>query len=235
MASAPKGVIPANAGIQYASVEMNDLGSLPRRLLDHPLSRMKTGGEVFANLLAFAKRSRMPFVRVGQFKAKDGSVDELCRTYVAEAIPAIRAAKENVGAFLLRPHQPENDFFATNTDKYGVTRSGVREIRNLGPRATVDNPPPNCSFNLQVRDRRPGRSPCPSGIFIRSPTIRATVSTGEPAGKGLTTVIGRARCFAPARQTGGLAPAFNRWAPIKCGAESESPHTVSSCRQNAAR
>jgi hypothetical protein len=46
----------------------------------------------------------MPFVRVGQFRAKNGSVDDLCRTYSTEALPAIRAAKGNLGAFLLRPH-----------------------------------------------------------------------------------------------------------------------------------
>jgi hypothetical protein len=46
----------------------------------------------------------MAFVRVGQFKAKKGSADELCRTYSAEAIPAIRAANGNAGALLLRQH-----------------------------------------------------------------------------------------------------------------------------------
>jgi integrase len=47
----------------------------------------------------------MAFVRVGQFKAKKGSADELCRTYSAEAIPAIRAAKGNAGALLLREQE----------------------------------------------------------------------------------------------------------------------------------
>ena len=47
----------------------------------------------------------MTFVRVGQFKVKDGAIDELCRAYSEEAIPTIRAAKGNAGAFLLRPRR----------------------------------------------------------------------------------------------------------------------------------
>jgi quinol monooxygenase YgiN len=54
----------------------------------------------------------MAFVRVGRFKVKDGAVDELCRAYSAEAIPTIRAAKGNAGAFLLRPREPESGFLA---------------------------------------------------------------------------------------------------------------------------
>jgi quinol monooxygenase YgiN len=54
----------------------------------------------------------MAFVRVGLFKAKNGSVDDLCRTYSSEAIPAIRAAKGNAGTLLLRPHEAESDFLA---------------------------------------------------------------------------------------------------------------------------
>jgi quinol monooxygenase YgiN len=54
----------------------------------------------------------MAFVRVGLFKAKTGSADDLCRTYSTLAIPAIRAAKGNVSALLLRPHEAENDFLA---------------------------------------------------------------------------------------------------------------------------
>jgi hypothetical protein len=50
----------------------------------------------------------MPFVRIGQFKAKEGSADDLCRTYSAQAIPMIRAAKGNVGALLLKPHEAES-------------------------------------------------------------------------------------------------------------------------------
>ena len=54
----------------------------------------------------------MPFVRVGKFKAKEEMIEDLCRIYAAEAIPAIRAARGNLGAFLLRPQQAAEDFMA---------------------------------------------------------------------------------------------------------------------------
>jgi quinol monooxygenase YgiN len=83
----------------------------------------------------------MAFVRVGQFKAKAGSVDDLCRTYSAEAIPAIRAAKGNLAAFLLRPHQAENDFLAVTIwvsredaelyDQTGQAQKMVDTIRHM--------------------------------------------------------------------------------------------------------
>ena len=83
----------------------------------------------------------MAFVRVGLFKAKEGSVDDLCRTYSAQAIPAIRAAKGNVGALLLRPHEAENDFLAITIwssrddaelyDQSGQARKMVDTIRHM--------------------------------------------------------------------------------------------------------
>ncbi len=83
----------------------------------------------------------MAFVRVGLFKAKAGSADELCRTYSAEAIPAIRAAEGNVGALLLRPHQAEDDFFAVTIwisredaeryDQSGQAQKMVDTIRHM--------------------------------------------------------------------------------------------------------
>jgi quinol monooxygenase YgiN len=83
----------------------------------------------------------MAFVRVGLFKAKAGSADDLCRTYSAEAIPAIRAAKGNVGALLLRPHEAENDFLAITIwsskrdaelyDQSGQARQMVDTIRHM--------------------------------------------------------------------------------------------------------
>ena len=83
----------------------------------------------------------MAFVRVGQFKVRDGAIDELCRTYSVDAIPAIRAAKGNVGAFLLRPHQSENDFLAITIwitqadaelyDQSGQAQKMVETIRHM--------------------------------------------------------------------------------------------------------
>jgi quinol monooxygenase YgiN len=83
----------------------------------------------------------MAFVRVGLFKAKNGSADDLCRTYSSEAIPAIRAAKGNTGALLLRPHEAENDFLAITIwtsrddaelyDRSGQAQTMVDKIRHM--------------------------------------------------------------------------------------------------------
>ena len=83
----------------------------------------------------------MPFVRVGQFKAKTGSADDLCRAYSEEAIPAIRSAKGNVSALLLRPHDAEDDFLAITIwvtredaelyDRSGQAQKMVDTIRHM--------------------------------------------------------------------------------------------------------
>jgi quinol monooxygenase YgiN len=83
----------------------------------------------------------MAFVRVGLFKAKNSSVDDLCRTYSSEAIPAIRAAKGNAGTLLLRPHEAENDFLAITIwisredaelyDQSGQAQETVDKIRHM--------------------------------------------------------------------------------------------------------
>jgi quinol monooxygenase YgiN len=83
----------------------------------------------------------MAFVRVGLFKAKEGSADDLCRTYSAQAIPVIRAAQGNVGALLLRPHEAENDFLAITIwsrrqdaeryDQSGQAQQMVNTIRHM--------------------------------------------------------------------------------------------------------
>ena len=81
----------------------------------------------------------MAFVRVGEFKAKLTEADELCRIYEAEAIPAIRAAKGNVSAVLLRQHQEQDTFLAITIwqssadaeayDKSGMATQMVNKIR----------------------------------------------------------------------------------------------------------
>jgi quinol monooxygenase YgiN len=83
----------------------------------------------------------MAFVRVGLFKAKNGSADDLRRTYSAEAIPVIRAAKGNAGALLLKPHEAENDFLAITIwttredaelyDRSGQAQNMVDKIRYM--------------------------------------------------------------------------------------------------------
>jgi heme-degrading monooxygenase HmoA len=54
----------------------------------------------------------MPFARVGKFKAKEGMIEELCQIYSSEAIPTIRSAPGNLGAFLFRPQPASDDFMA---------------------------------------------------------------------------------------------------------------------------
>jgi quinol monooxygenase YgiN len=83
----------------------------------------------------------MAFVRVGSFTAKAGSADDLCRTYSAEAIPVIRAAKGNVSAVLLRPHDAENELLAITIwasrhdaelyDQSGQAQQMVDTIRHM--------------------------------------------------------------------------------------------------------
>jgi quinol monooxygenase YgiN len=82
----------------------------------------------------------MTIVRVGRFKAKDGLLDDLRRIYTSEAIPEIRAAKGNIGAFLLCPHQSMNDCLAitawesaSDADEYaasGQARTMIDKVRH---------------------------------------------------------------------------------------------------------
>jgi heme-degrading monooxygenase HmoA len=72
---------------------------------------------------------RMPFVRIGKFKAKENLIPELCQTYSNEAIPAIRAAKGNISAVLLQQHESKEDFLAitiwkTKEDAEAYDKSG---------------------------------------------------------------------------------------------------------------
>jgi len=87
------------------------------------------------------------FVRIGQFQAREDSVEELCRIYSTEAIPEICAAGGNVGAFLFRPQQTANEFLAmtvwkTREDAEAYERSGqakkmVDKIRHTFASAPV--------------------------------------------------------------------------------------------------
>jgi quinol monooxygenase YgiN len=72
----------------------------------------------------------MPFVRVGEFRAKSESAAEICRIYETEAIPVIRAASGNVSAVLLRQHQQRDTFLAitiwkTQADAESYEKSGT--------------------------------------------------------------------------------------------------------------
>jgi quinol monooxygenase YgiN len=71
----------------------------------------------------------MVFVRMGTFSAKPERSDELLRIYEAEAIPLVRAAAGNVGAFLLRQRDDPNRFTAitvwrAQADAEAYERSG---------------------------------------------------------------------------------------------------------------
>jgi len=54
----------------------------------------------------------MAYVRSGRFKAQTDKIEELCRVYEREAIPAIRAAEGNISAALLQQEGAAEMFLA---------------------------------------------------------------------------------------------------------------------------
>jgi quinol monooxygenase YgiN len=71
----------------------------------------------------------MVFVRMGAFTAKADHADSLLHIYEAEAIPLVRAAAGNVGAFLLRQRDDPTRFTAitvwrAQADAEAYERSG---------------------------------------------------------------------------------------------------------------
>jgi quinol monooxygenase YgiN len=54
----------------------------------------------------------MAFVRIGRFKALTDKIDELCRIYERDAIPAIRTAPGNISAALLQQEGAADTFLA---------------------------------------------------------------------------------------------------------------------------
>jgi heme-degrading monooxygenase HmoA len=94
----------------------------------------------------------MPFVRVGKFKAKDEMIEELCRIYAGEAIPAIRTARGNLGAFLFRPQQAADDFMAmtvwrTKEDAEAYEKSGQAKAMVDKIRAAFASAPTLATFD----------------------------------------------------------------------------------------
>jgi quinol monooxygenase YgiN len=70
------------------------------------------------------------FVRIGTFDVKPDQCDGLLRIYEAEAIPLVRAAPGNVGAFLLRQRDDPGRFMAitawrSQADAEEYERSGL--------------------------------------------------------------------------------------------------------------
>jgi heme-degrading monooxygenase HmoA len=71
----------------------------------------------------------MAFVRVGVFKAQPAKLDELRSIYESEAIPIIRSAAGNLGAFLLQQRDDPASFMAmtvwqTQQDAEAYEKSG---------------------------------------------------------------------------------------------------------------
>jgi quinol monooxygenase YgiN len=54
----------------------------------------------------------MAFVRVGRFQARADKIEELCRIYEQDAIPAIRTAHGNISAVLLQQDGAADMFLA---------------------------------------------------------------------------------------------------------------------------
>lgn len=74
----------------------------------------------------------MPFVRVAEFRTKEGTGDEVTRIYATEAIPAIRGQSGNLTALLLREHQQPDRFLAitiwrTSADAEAYEKSGMAQ------------------------------------------------------------------------------------------------------------
>ena len=87
----------------------------------------------------------MAFVRVGQFKALPGTIDDLRRVYEAEAIPAIRSQPGNVSAVLMQQRETPESFMATvwstPSDAEAYDRSGqAREMVDKIPFALAGPP-----------------------------------------------------------------------------------------------
>lgn len=71
----------------------------------------------------------MAFVRIGRFTAQADKIEELCRIYERDAIPAIRAAEGNISAALLQREDAADTFLAvtvwrTRDDAELYDRSG---------------------------------------------------------------------------------------------------------------
>ncbi|HVO02323.1 MAG TPA: antibiotic biosynthesis monooxygenase [Candidatus Cybelea sp.] len=82
----------------------------------------------------------MAFVRIGQFKARTGTIEEICRTYERDAIPIIRAAEGNISAVLLQQHESPDTFMAITVwqsrgdaetyERSGLAQQMVEKIRH---------------------------------------------------------------------------------------------------------
>src|SRR5689334_15962593 len=82
----------------------------------------------------------MAFVRIGRFKAQADKIDELCRIYTRDAIPAIRAAQGNISAALLQQESATDSFLAVTVwqsredaelyDRSGQAQQMVGKIRH---------------------------------------------------------------------------------------------------------
>jgi heme-degrading monooxygenase HmoA len=88
----------------------------------------------------------MAFVRIGQFKAKRDHIEELCRIYERDAIPAIKSAPGNVSAVLLQQHQEDDTFLAitlwkSREDAAAYEKSGAAAQMVSKVRHTFASPP----------------------------------------------------------------------------------------------
>jgi heme-degrading monooxygenase HmoA len=112
-----------------------------------------------APVFALDSGENMPFVRLGKFKAKEEMIDDLCRIYAAEAIPTIRTARGNLGAFLFRPQQPTEDFMAmtvwrTKQDAEAYEQSGLAKAMVDKIRHTFASAPTLLTFDAYGFDTR---------------------------------------------------------------------------------
>jgi heme-degrading monooxygenase HmoA len=94
----------------------------------------------------------MGFMRIGNFKAQPDKVDELIRIYQNEAIPIIKQAPGNIGAFILQKKDENNIFLACTVwetkedaeiyDKSGQAIEIINKVKH-----TFDGPPNLTTYN----------------------------------------------------------------------------------------
>lgn len=95
----------------------------------------------------------MPFVRVGEFRTKEGTADEVARIYEGEAIPAIRGLSGNLTALLLRQHEQPDRFLAitiwrTSADAEAYDKSGLAQEMASKIRHAFAGPPTLTTYEV---------------------------------------------------------------------------------------
>ena len=95
----------------------------------------------------------MGLMRIGSFRIQPDKIEEFLKIYVGDAIPVIKSAHGNMGAFILQDNNDRNYFQACtawktkedaeNYDKSGVAMEMVNKVKH-----TFDGPPTLTTFTV---------------------------------------------------------------------------------------